>query len=345
MNGRFHYYSALDTVYFAHGTPAEVYAARAVSATGILMLDMLVGGATPLLSQTQAFDNALLLEQLSTPSPDSRALLRLVRNNRIHVRILDTTGLRERTDHAERFTLRNAFCSALTQPEFHLSAWPELRDQQLRAHVLRCLDHAPADIGKLPEQDLAARLEGLIELDLSLRQSSAIERTPPVAGPDLSNRIRTGLMALAIGNPTTLGVTEALMTDPRLDVSASGNRRSAWYTLLTEMTAGGLEDDSDLAYIERDVRGIVDGAYNSVVADSLGATGAFTLCPTDDVAQALIADHTDSSAAGQLGSLVKMPGELCGSPGANSMSYCRTSTTWPVLVAACSMCWVNTPVT
>ncbi len=310
MKSKLHYYSALDTVYFGHDTAAEVYATRAVSATGVLMLDMLIGGATPLLSQTQAFDNALLLDQLSQPSPDCRALLRLVRNNRLQVRILDTPALRQRSHHADRFTLLNAFCSALAQPEFKLSAWPELKEPELRAYVLHCLDYAPEKITQLTDRRIAARLEGLIEFDLSLRQSSAIERTPPVTGSGLASRVRASLTALVAGNPKTLRLINALLADPRLTESAGGDRRSTWYAALDEQLARddavtGSAYDPERARMELNIRGVIDGAYNSIVADSLGASGAFTLCPTEAVAEALAASHPESSSAGQLSSLVR----------------------------------------
>lgn len=300
MASKLHYYSALDTVYFSKDVSPELYAARAVSATGVVMLDMLIGGATPLLSQTQAFDNALLLAQLAQPSPACRALLRLVRNNRIQVRILDTPALRQRPEHSERFTLLNAFCSALAQPGFVLSAWPELADQRLRAQVLDILDHNPDSVTELDDKRLTSRLEGLIELDVSLRQSSSIERTPPAPGSGLASRVYAGLAALTLHDQRTAGFAKFLLEIAHAAPSEQMNRRSAWYTLLDEHI-----DSDSLAMMN--VRGIIDGAYNSVVADSLGATGAFTLCPTDEVAQALAATQENTSRAGQLSALAQDP--------------------------------------
>jgi hypothetical protein len=273
------------------------------------MLDMLIGGATPLLSQTQAFDNALLLSQLSRPNPDSRALLRLVRSNRLQVRILDAPSLRQRPRHNDRFTLLNAFCSALAQPKFVLSAWPELADLELRTHVLNCLDHNPDAVSAISDPQLAARLEGLIEFDASLRQSSAIERTPLMPNLSLRARVEEGLAAMgrhdvSLGRDITaiLGSVENFGSPLQLD------RRSDWYRLLDVYSQRWPEpDDPHAVWVATNVRGVIDGAYNGIVAESLGATGAYTLCPNDEVAEALASTHAEVAGANQLTSLVRDP--------------------------------------
>ena len=84
---KLHYYSLLDTVQFTRTVAPETFISRALNVTGLLMLDVLIGNAAPLLSQTQAFDNALLLAQLAAPSEDSRSFLRLVRKGLIQVRM------------------------------------------------------------------------------------------------------------------------------------------------------------------------------------------------------------------------------------------------------------------
>jgi len=83
-----------------------------------------------------------------------------------------------------------------------------------------------------------------------------------------------------------------------------------WYAVLDEQLArddvvAGSINDSERARVGLNIRGVIDGSYNSIVADSLGASGAFTLCPTDEVAEALAANHPEASSAGQLSSLVR----------------------------------------
>lgn len=305
---KFHYYSALDTVYFRPDLPAELLTSRAVSATGVVMLDMLVGDGTPVLSQVQAFDNSLILALLAEPSPNSHAFLRLIRRNRLQVRILDTPALRDTAEHSERFTLRNAFCSALSQPGFVASAWPELNDPTARRTVVELLDAAPDRLDSLGDARLVARLEGLLELDASLRQSSAIERMPIGQGAGLTSRVVGGLTALAEGESAQAGLSTRLLDAARQLPEARTDRRSTWYTLLDDLVdfndrTGGAAMGSAVT----NLRGLIDGAYNGVVADSLGVTGSLTVTPTDEVARALAVSQPQGSTAGQLTALVRDP--------------------------------------
>ena len=85
------------------------------------MLDLLVGNTCPVLSQTQAFDNALLLNLLARHDADSKAFLTLVGMGWIQTRIHESETLLEAAD-GQRFTLRNAFLSALENRSFVFSS-------------------------------------------------------------------------------------------------------------------------------------------------------------------------------------------------------------------------------
>jgi len=285
---KLHYHSLLDTVQFGQSVVPKTFVSRAVNVTGLLMLDMLVGNATPLLSQTQAFDNALLLAQLAEPSNDSRSFLRLVRKGRIQVRVAGAPSLLE------------AFRDALREPDFVLSAWPELSDAQLRAEVVRC--SLTDDIDQLGHASLAARLEGVRQFDDSLRQSPTMQWHAAMTRNDhLSLRIMEGLRELSSTDPASRQAARWLLASAQSLFPTQQELRSVWYGLLDE-----LEKSGGKARLGN-TRGIIDGAYNSVVANSLGATGMFAQCPTEEVATALASVELNGVAGGQLVKL--MPDE------------------------------------
>jgi hypothetical protein len=254
------------------------------------MLDVLVGNATPLLSQTQAFDNALLLAQLAEPSNDSRSFLRLVRKGHIQVRVAGAPSL------------LGAFRDALRMPDFVLSAWPELSDAQLRAEVVRGLGSATGNIDQLGHPSLAARLEGLRQFDDSLRHSPTMQwHAAMTRKTQLSTRIVQGLRELSSTDPASREGAAWLLANAQSLLPAQQELRSVWYRLLDE-----LEKSSGKASLGN-TRGIINGAYNSVVANSLGATGMFAQCPTEEVATALASIELNGVAGGQLVKL--MPDE------------------------------------
>ncbi len=277
---KLHYHSLLDTVQFGHSVAPKTFVSRAVNVTGLLMLDVLVGNATPLLSQTQAFDNALLLAQLAEPSNDSRSFLRLVRKGRIQVRVVGAPSLLE------------AFRHALREPSFVLSAWPELSDAQLRAEVVRC--SLTGDIDQLGHASLAARLEGVRQFDDSLRQSPTMQwHAAMTRNSQLSLRIMEGLRELSSADSASREDVEWLLASAQSLSPTQQELRSMWYGLLDE-----LEKSSGKTKLGN-IRGIIDGAYNSVVANSLGATGMFAQCPTEEVANALASVELNGVAGGQ----------------------------------------------
>lgn len=283
VKSKLHYYSLLDTVHFNQAVAPKTFVSRAVNVTGLLMLDALVGNATPLLSQTQAFDNTLLLAQLAEPSEDSHAFLRLVRKGRIQVRVVGAPSL------------LGAFANALRQPDFVLSAWPELTDERLRSEVVRYLSGSGDDVDRLGSPSLAARLEGLRQFDNSLRQSPTMQwHAAMTRTTQLSPLITSGLRELANADPASRASAQWLLTHAPSLLPAQRERRSAWYRLLDDLP----EDHSAAAV--GNAKGIIDGAYNSVVANSLGATGMFAQCPTREVATALAGVDLDGAAGGQL---------------------------------------------
>jgi hypothetical protein len=284
------FYDDLDTVRFGSGVSAADRKARGITAMGTLMLGLLVGNAAPLLSQAQAFDGELILGLLGQPRDteqrgDRLAILRLARQGYFRVGILDSEALRADPPDGERYTLINAFRSALGGAGFVFSGWPELADPELRPELLSCLDHAPDQLGSLAGSDVADRVEGLRELDRNLRQGSgqgALKVVRPVASQGLRERVRADLADGASGDPELANAAEWLLGEVDADRAGRFGSRSGWYSLLDQYkrTGGAVTT----------VRDIVDGHYNAIVAESMGAPGISLSCG-DEEAACLLATH------------------------------------------------------
>jgi len=279
------YFSALDTVHFRADVPATLRDERMVGATGTVMLQMLLGGVTPLLSQTQAFDSAAIVNALARFGEDLPTLLKLARTGRVRVPILDGPLLRDDPADGHRLTLLNAFVSALQRPDFIFSAWPELAaDPGLRAAVAEQLDRDPADVERITSGTLYHRLSGLIEFDRALRDSGPISARPP-AGPGLCERVLT---TLGHRRGSLSRQEDATLSDLETRVRSGADaalfeRRSAWYALLD----GHADAERPIAI----ARAVVDACYNQMVAASLGADGLSLEIP--DLAAARAVADTD----------------------------------------------------
>ncbi|MDP9418098.1 MAG: hypothetical protein M3P48_09790 [Actinomycetota bacterium] len=303
MEGATHYHGLLDTVGFGATVDATVRAERAAAATGALMLDILLTGATPVLSQTQAFDNALLLDQVAQTTQESRALLRLFGSGYIRVRIFDSPSLLV-PETEERFSLVNAFRSALAEPGFLFSAWPQLAEPDLRAHVFERLCSNRSSLSGIDDDSLVARLEGLRELDSQLRASNLVERALPSIGPSLSTRVAAGLAALAHDDMFGLEQALAWLNDRTRDGEANTlDRRGTWYNLISRLS----KQRPELSEATQAVTDVVDAAYNAIVAESLGVTGWLTSTETADVAAAIASVTDDSSTGGLAVELLQDP--------------------------------------
>jgi len=290
------FYEDLDTVRFAPEVPAPERRAQTVAAIGSMMLGLLVGNTAALLSQTQAFDSQPLLGLLAGQSTDAGskdrlAFLRLARSGWIRVGVVPAKRLRDDPPDGRRRTLLNAFRTALGNPGFRLSAWPELADQDLRARLLEGLDRAPDDLDTEVGPALAARAEGLLELDRSLRRGQrngkrSIIRVGTPAGDALDARVHADLQSA--GDGSELAAVRRWLSGPTAWDTV--NSRSAWYSVADTCPV----PDGPAA-----LRQLVDGHYNAIVGESLGAPGLSLTCADDDAAL-LLARHYGLKA--QLGS-------------------------------------------
>ncbi|MQM26378.1 hypothetical protein [Glycomyces albidus] len=281
------YFGVLDTVNFQPDLPELELANRTLNATGAVMLHMILGGVHPVLSQSQAFDSAPLVSTLARMDEDSLAMIGLARRGSIQVRILDSPGLADDPADGQRFTLLNAFRSALLQPEFRFSSWPELgADMALRRAVAEQLDRDPERVGAIAEHDLLHRLLGLIEFDQALRDSPVSERATIANGADLADQV---LGAVSSIRRTSGGADTDMLTLLQARVQeardpARFRRRSAWYALLDEYEDAASQDASAAGQLEL-VRGLVNAKYNGIVAASLGADGLDVEIPDFRAAQ------------------------------------------------------------
>ena len=298
---RTNYYGLLDSVRFAPHLPADVRARREVAATGAVMIDVLAGGAVPVLSQTQAFDSAVLLNVLEGHGDDTLALLRLVERSRLQVRVVERPRIEHLAGPAPE-SLLNAFALAVQRPGFMLSGWPELTDAALRRHVLD-VTIAGADVDELGSERLAARLEGLRLLDAALTRSEAAEKVRAAPGGNLFEQVLGVLDSYEQEEPAhaeavrwlrarALSVRARRESDPGAGPDLGG--RSGWYVLLDELSG-----EDELAPAGSALRSVVDEAYNGVIAVSLGVTGSLRTCTTQSVAKSL-ADLEVDAATGAL---------------------------------------------
>ncbi len=123
----------LDSVRFAASEEPVKRVHRGVRATSTLMLDLLVGRDVPVLSQAQVLDGALLLETVAQHDGESAAVLRLIADSRIQMRIHAGLVTPQESD-SDTFSLVNAFTSAI-DGSFKFSAWPELSDADARKAI------------------------------------------------------------------------------------------------------------------------------------------------------------------------------------------------------------------
>ncbi|WP_091039370.1 hypothetical protein [Glycomyces harbinensis] len=271
------YFGVLDSVNFSADLPDDDLAHRTLHATGAVMLQMILGGVNPVLSQTQAFDCAMFTGGLARMDRGSIAMMELVRSGQIQVRILDSAALLDDPADGRRFTLINAFRSALLQRDFRFSSWPELGgDMTLRAAIAEQLDRDPFGVDAVADGPLLHRLLGLIEFDRALRDSPVSERASVTSGASLADRV---LGALANIRRNTAGGDTEVLTRLETRAAAGGDgrpftRRSSWYALLDEYeeVASDAGDPSRLAQLGM-VRGLVNAKYNGIVAESLNADG------------------------------------------------------------------------
>jgi hypothetical protein len=270
----FVFYDDLDTVRFAASLPEKEASLRDLSATGNVMLGLIVDDIAPVLSQSQALDNSLLLTLMAAEGDrvsrdDRQAFFELLRAGFVRVGIMDQ-GLSDDPPDGERHTLLNAFRTSLKNSQFVLSGWPELRDQELRLAVLDYLDHDRSQLGTVVDRHLEARVDGLLELDRNLRATpQALKFIPGPAGDPLDARVMSVAGSLETdGEPVRKAAS--VITGHAVRHNISLKSRSNWYRLIDEHTAD-LDSRHTSAYSA--LREIVDGSYNMQVSESLRDDG------------------------------------------------------------------------
>ncbi|MFG2106434.1 hypothetical protein [Micromonospora chersina] len=294
------FYSTLDTARFNPKlvSPAQL-AQNTVNATGTVMLGLLVGNTKPVLTQSQAFDNAYLLKLLSDNGEDALGFLRLVRNKVIQVRFHAPPLL----DVANRFTLTNAFASALMRKEnFILSGWPEINaDYALRIELAKCLmGRHPADPSLIRDVDglvdpaVSSRIKGLLNFDRSIQRAGE----PTLTVPTVQNRYRDLVIqlmyALRSRRMDADDLVRWLLSHAEKEGSASAagaaeteaaslggldlNARSGWVQLL-DIYEKRRPDASEAV---THARSQVDFAHSKVLSESLLSTGGEVDTPTLD---------------------------------------------------------------
>ncbi|GGX60625.1 hypothetical protein GCM10010324_01540 [Streptomyces hiroshimensis] len=275
------YYGVLDTVRFTGELPEATLNQREFGALGVMMLDMLISNAHPILSQSQAFDNSALLAQLAACDKQSDALRKLFWDGRILVKF-HPPSLRTPAPGNERCTILNAFCSTIDKPYSILSAWPEITNNyELRRHIIDCLDGHQEGILNIGDTSLENRLEGLCELDRVV-QHQPLQITEPVAW-SLYDRVRDRLFSLIGQEEATDALIDCLLNRSTSMENSNRDQRAAWYRLVRDYESGHPDTDSYRA--SRNATDVIDGVYNSRVAESLRASGVFLNCADRGVAQ------------------------------------------------------------
>lgn len=270
------FYDDLDTVRFGNDIADEVRKTRDLAAMGSVMVSMLAGNVAPILSQAQSYDNQLLLAMVSSgdganDSEDRLAFLRLARAGFVRVGLLKSLS-GDNPPGGERYTLMNVFRASLADAEFVLSGWPELNSsRELRREVLGCLDRAPAGrMSATVPANVAARIEGLRELDRNLRQPpNGISLVDRAGGDPLEVRVNAMLSTAGPDDNAVRDAASVVTARARRDAT-SLNSRSNWYRLIEwELQESEPPRDSVL----RVLREVVDMSYNSMVSESLGDDG------------------------------------------------------------------------
>jgi hypothetical protein len=282
------FYDDLDTVRFADSVPAEEKPARSVTALATVMTGLLIGEVAPVLSRAQVSDCEPLLA-LTAPAGDRAqrddrlAFLKLVRRGYIEVTLPEGGPSADAPD-GQRYTVLNGFRSWVADPGFVFSGWPELNgNPELRQEILGALARPDGrlDVG-LPDH-LAARIEGLRDLDHALSRSPAGIRVVRTAARPLSGRVAAAAREVADGGDAVRAVV-AVITERAQRETVNLDSRSGWYLMIDRESA----ERPDHGVALDTLRDIVDFSYNAMVGESLTGSGV-SLSIGDAVAAAAAA--------------------------------------------------------
>jgi hypothetical protein len=266
------YYSTLlDTVRFAPVVDVDVKSTRALRAVAALMLDVFVGLKTPVLSAVQVFDSVLLLSLFegSDDDEDRRAVLELIKDSRIQMRVLPRL-VEKRSEPEDTFSLTNAFVSALgREGGFLFSAWPEFNDEDHGPETRRqAIEYMARGRPSLPSI-LERRLDGIKAMDQAFRDSRATEEAVEAAS-SLDALIMQSLAPRRGGSYASGVFEKVLAAKPSLEPNKSWNLglRGDWYKLLDAYSKSA--DSSEASKLAQ-IRRVVDLNYNRILAESLRA--------------------------------------------------------------------------
>jgi len=301
------FYGDLDPVRFLRDAQDLGVPAATATASGSLMLGLLLGGTVPLLSYNQAFDGQMILRLASdidgkAAREDRLAFLRLVRDGYVKVGLLEPVLIDDPPD-GQKYTLLNAFRSALARRKTFFSGWPELNGelQELRPDILDRLDNAPGQMEELVGADVAARLEGLRILSANLRQAQeeGLESIR-VIRPDprqqtLEARLRVDLQS---GRPIGEGIgpvaTWIFDNADRLDINL--NLQSEWITWANRYLS---EQGAPAGQGVASLKDLVNAHFIQIQAESHGAHGLSLACRDSEAERLLAADMGLSAANGK----------------------------------------------
>ena len=297
------FYGDLDPTRFQRDVARQGLAGPSLSVSGTIMLGLLVGNVVPLLSRNQAFDHQLILGLASgvdgAASDDQVGLFRLAREGYLKVGLLDRWRIDPVGD--EKFTLWNAFRSALATPEMVFSGWPELNGddgQELRRNLLARMGRTPGRITDLVEDHVARRIVGLFEFSENLLDGqkkglqSVTAITPGREQLSLEERIRS---ALQDESHDSEGITAAArwifdQAERRPDIDLT--MQSAWITWADRYQEIRGDDAVPAAAGLKD---FVNGQFIVLQGESHGAQG-WSLQGRDGEAMRLLADRVFESA-------------------------------------------------
>jgi hypothetical protein len=127
------FYSVLDSVNFNPLRPRVDRDQVRISAAGSLMLGILIGNISPVLTDAQVFDNRLIIDTVAAFDRDSSAFLGLIREGRLNLGLLRMPNLAIESNRQIKLT--DSFAAALNRPNFVFSAWPDLEEPSIRQAV------------------------------------------------------------------------------------------------------------------------------------------------------------------------------------------------------------------
>lgn len=298
LPAKFVFYDDLDTVRFAEGTPAQEKPVRRVTALGTLMTGLLIGDVAPILSRAQSCDCEPLLDLISpaverADRDDRLAFLRLARQGSIAASLPENAPSADAPDGA-RYTVMNGFRTWVADPKFVFSGWPELNgNPELRQEVLGSLSQRGGRLSSSVPDQVAARIEGLRELDDAFRAAPSGIRVVRTPTESLSHRIGVAIRDVAEGDAVRALAADIANRAPGEKMSLAG--RSGWYLMIDLESR---EHPDQVVALEA-LRDIVDFSYNAMVGESLTQDGVSLSIGNAVAADAAAGEFTPGQSPGE----------------------------------------------